>query len=243
MSKILRYELRRILCNRIFAGLLVVTLFFGWGVLTGEVIWGIGDTAPFSPWSFGFYLSQVLPMILISELFFLSFFTSAQERRVRALTAATPVKPFQYRLLRCAAVLTATLLLTLAMVAMGLWFYHSVFRINAFGGLAAPALFALAPPILLVLGLGLAVGRLHPAAVYLLMAAVLIAGLLPFAAGPDLFASVFFSQTPRLLGTLDPAFAIPGKALAGRGVLLLSGILLSAVGVLKGERPAELKHL
>lgn len=235
VSKILRYELRRILCNRIFAGLLVVTLCFGWGVLTGEVIWGIGDTAPFSPWSFGFYLSQVLPMILLSELFFLSFFTSAQERRVRALTAATPVKPFQYRLLRCAAVLAATLLLTLAMVAMGLWFYHSVFRINAFGGLAAPALFALAPPILLVLGLGLAVGRLHPAAVYLLMAAVLIAGLLPFAAR-------FFSQTPRLLGTLDPAFTIPGKALAGRGVLLLGGVLLSAVGILKGDWPAGLKN-
>ncbi len=76
MVKIFRYECKRLLWNKFFFGILAVTLFYGWQVLTGATILGVSHTAPFSPWTFGDYLSRLLPLLWIGVLFFLTFFTS-----------------------------------------------------------------------------------------------------------------------------------------------------------------------
>lgn len=61
MVKIFRYECKRLLWNKFFFGILAVTLFYGWQVLTGASILGVSHTAPFSPWTFGDYLSRLPP--------------------------------------------------------------------------------------------------------------------------------------------------------------------------------------
>lgn len=68
MNKIFRYELRRLLWNKLFFGILLVSLGYGWLTLTGSVVRGVAHTAPFSPWSFGYYLSQALPLICLGDL-------------------------------------------------------------------------------------------------------------------------------------------------------------------------------
>ena len=122
MNKIFRYELRRLLWNRLFFGILLVSLGYGWLTLTGSVVRGVAHTAPFSPWSFGYYLSQVLPLICLGELFFLAFFFSKEERLLRPLTQATPVRQRRYAALRCGAVLTATLVLCLCVAVLAVGF-------------------------------------------------------------------------------------------------------------------------
>ena len=123
MNKIFRYELRRLLWNKLFFGILLVSLGYGWLTLTGSVVRGVAHTAPFSPWSFGYYLSQALPLICLGELFFLAFFFSKEERLLRPLTQATPIRQRRYAALRCGAVLTATLVLCLCVAVWvgGLW--------------------------------------------------------------------------------------------------------------------------
>ena len=123
MNKIFRYELRRLLWNKLFFGILLVSLGYGWLTLTGSVVRGVAHTAPFSPWSFGYYLSQALPLICLGELFFLAFFFSREERLLRPLTQATPIRQRRYAALRCGAVLTATLVLCLCVAVWvgGLW--------------------------------------------------------------------------------------------------------------------------
>lgn len=81
MRKIFCYELRRLLWNRFFLGIALALLFYGWQVLGGVTILGVSHTAPFSPWSFGDYLSRMLPLLWIGALFFLTFFTSDKARR------------------------------------------------------------------------------------------------------------------------------------------------------------------
>ena len=73
MNKIFRYECRRLLWNKFFIGLAVVLLLYGALVLHGVTILGVAHTAPFSPWSFGDYLSRMLPLLWIGMLFFLTF--------------------------------------------------------------------------------------------------------------------------------------------------------------------------
>ena len=68
MSKIFRYECRRLLLSKFFFGLVAVTCFYGWQVLEHVTILGIAHTAPFSPWSFGDYLSRLLPLLWLGKM-------------------------------------------------------------------------------------------------------------------------------------------------------------------------------
>ena len=73
MIKIFQYECKRLLWNKFFFGLLLILLFYGWQVLNSVTILGVSHTAPFSPWSFGDYLSRMIPLLWIGALFFLTF--------------------------------------------------------------------------------------------------------------------------------------------------------------------------
>ena len=92
MRKIFRYECRRLLWNKFFVGpgvgAAVLRLAWCW---SGATILGVSHTAPFSPWSFGDYLSRMLPLLWVGVLFFLTFFTSGRARRAMALTDAAPM--------------------------------------------------------------------------------------------------------------------------------------------------------
>ena len=225
MHKIFGYELRRLLWNRLFFGVLLVSLGYGWLTLTGSVIRGAAHTAPFSPWSFGYYLSQVLPLICLGELFFLAFFFSKEERLLQPLTQATPVKQRRYMALRCGAVLTAVSILCLCIAALALGFYVSLFGWINYEELIWPALLVLVPPVTFCLGAGLMLSRFHHALLYPLMAAVFLLSALPLPASVSFSLSGFFSQFPLTLGVLDPVFYVPGGLAASKiGLTLLSGI-------------------
>jgi len=72
LRKIFLYECKRLLWNKFFAGLVLVLLFYGWQVLRRVTILGVSHTAPFSPWSFGDFLSRMLPLLWIGALFIIS---------------------------------------------------------------------------------------------------------------------------------------------------------------------------
>ena len=78
-------------------------LLYGAFVLHAVTILGVAHTAPFSPWSFGDYLSRMMPLLWLGMLFFLTFYTSPQARRAAILMDATPMPPKLYALARCAA--------------------------------------------------------------------------------------------------------------------------------------------
>ena len=138
MSKIFRYECRRLLWNKFFIGLAVVLLLYGALVLHAVTILGVSHTAPFSPWSFGDYLSRMLPLLWIGMLFFLTFYTSPKARRAAVLTDATPMPPRQYALARCAAALTGGVLLSLLCMGEAAVFYGRMFQLVRLGESAAP---------------------------------------------------------------------------------------------------------
>ena len=88
---------------------------------------GIAHTAPFSPWSFGYYSAQVLPLLSVALLFFLWGIFSKEARRVKPLTDATPVNAGNYLMGKCAAVGAAWLLLAVCVCALGMGFLATLF--------------------------------------------------------------------------------------------------------------------
>lgn len=226
MGKIFRYECRRLLWNKFFGGLLLVLLFYGWQVLSRVTILGVSHTAPFSPWSFGDFLSRMVPLLWIGSLFFLTFFTSGKARRAAVLTDAAPMEPRRYALARCGAALAGTGLLALVCLGEAALFYGRYFNWYGWCELMYPALVTLVPPLVFALGSGWLLGRLRPWLVYVWMLCPLISLALPLPEVFGLWNGSFFTQYPLTLGTLDPAFSMPAAVLLVQGMLLSAGIVL-----------------
>lgn len=225
MYKIFKYECIRLLRNRFFVGILLILLFYGGQVLDNATIFGTAHTAPFSPWSFGEYLTRILPLLWIGALFFLTFFTSSAARRTAVLTEASPVSPRCYALYRCAAALTGIGILAVFSCAEAAVFYYSYFRWHNWENLLAPALVTLAPSLMFALGSGWLLGQIRPWLVYLWMALPLLWTTLPLPEFLSIWNGRFFSRFPLFLETLDPPFMVPGSVLAAQGFFLVSGIL------------------
>ena len=191
-----------------FAGLVLVLLFYGWQVLRRVTILGVSHTAPFSPWSFGDFLSRMLPLLWIGALFFLTFFTSEKARRAAVLTDAAPLPPRRYALARCAAALVGTGLLALAAWAKRRCL-RSILRLVPLGELVLPALATLAPPLVFALGSGWQLGRVRPWLIFPWMLLPILLTALPLPESLGLLNGSIFVSRPLALGVLDPAFSLP----------------------------------
>ena len=234
MRKIFLYECKRLLWNKFFAGLVLVLLFYGWQVLRRVTILGVSHTAPFSPWSFGDFLSRMLPLLWIGALFFLTFFTSEKARRAAVLTDAAPLPPRRYALARCAAAFTGTVMLALLCIVEAAVFYGRMFGWHDWGSLAFPALVTLLPPLVFALGSGWLLGRLKPWLLYVWMAAPVLLAVLPLPEVLGLWDGSFFTAYPLTLEGLDPAFTLPGPMVMAQLLLLAAGAVLLALGERSG---------
>ena len=208
MRKVMRYECKRLLWNRFFVGLVLVLLFYGWQVLGGTTILGVAHTAPFSPWSFGDYLSRMTPLLWVGVLFFLTFFTSPKARHAAVLTDATPMPPHRYALARCAAALAGSALLALICLAQAAVFYWRYFGWCGWGELLLPAVLTLLPAAGLRAGQRLAAGQAGGRGLlYVWMLVPFVCMVLPLPEALGIWNGQFFSRYPLTLPGLDPAFS------------------------------------
>ena len=226
MIKIFQYECKRLLWNKFFFGLLLVILFYGWQVLNRVTILGVSHTAPFSPWSFGDFLSRMIPLLWIGTLFFLTFFTSSKARRVTALTDATPVATGRYALARCAAALVGSGLLALVCLIEAAVFYGRYFGWYGWNELALPALVTLIPPLMLALGSGWLLGRIRSYLIYTWMLVPFVLMVLPLPEFLGLLNGSIFMDRPLTFDILDPTFSLPIGTIVTQCALSLIGIAL-----------------
>ena len=236
MRKIFRYECRRLLLNKFFAGLVLVLLAYGAMVLESATILGVSHTAPFSPWSFGDYLSRMLPLLWVGASFFLTFFTSGRARRAMALTDAAPMDARRYAWARCAAALAGTALLALCCLLEAAVFYGRYFGWYAWGSLLLPALATLAPTLVFALGCGWLLARIRPWLLYPWMLLPFAVSALPLPEALGLWNGSLFTALPLTLGTLDPTFTLPAAAVVAQLVLLTAG---TAALFLRPGRPGN----
>ena len=145
MRKIFRYECRRLLLNKFFAGLVLVLLAYGAMVLESATILGVSHTAPLLPLElWGLSQPDAAPFvgrgIVLSDLLHLG-----RARRAMALTDAAPMDARRYALARCAAALAGTALMALCCLLEAAAFYGRYFGWYAWGSLLLPALTTLVP--------------------------------------------------------------------------------------------------
>lgn len=226
MSKLFKYELKRLILNRFFWGLLIISALYSRQIMCEDIIFGVSNTAPFSGWSYGAYLTKVLPILLIALLFFISFLYSKQEKKVQSLTKATPIDPFSFKMLRCGTIIIAFILISAVPIVYSLWFYKVNFHFTSFGNFLLPIIITLAPSMLFVFGAGMLGGRYHQGIIFVLMVLVIAINYIPLPYAIDLFGGNFFTKYPEDLGTVEPAFFIPTSVLVGKFIYALLGIVM-----------------
>lgn len=176
MFKIMLYEIRRFVFSKIYAALLAITLVFSYYILSNNIIMGTDFTAPFSKWSYSFYLCSVLPFLVVAILFFCTYVFSKKEYAVRTITLTTRMTSTVYYLSKAAAILLAYLITLGLVILLSFIFYASVFSFWSFQDFLDPILcFSLAPS-LFFLGLGILAGFINGALIYAVMIASFILG-------------------------------------------------------------------
>lgn len=83
--------MKRVLCNKLFAAMLLITCAYSYVVLSNTIVLGVAYTAPFSQWSFGAYMGSVAMLLMAAMLFFMAGMYSKKERMTQIVTLATPV--------------------------------------------------------------------------------------------------------------------------------------------------------
>lgn len=236
MIKLFGYELRRLLFNKFFMGLLVITGLYSYQVLSGDIIVGVANTAPFSRWSYGAFLSAVLPLLLITLLFFTTFLYSKKEKQVGAITFATPIDPLHYGFLRCLAMVTGFVVISGIAIGLSLIFYARVFHFTAFGDFLVPIVLTLIPAMLFTLGVGLTAGRVHLGLLYALMLILLLLGQMPLPYSVDLLGGNFFHGFPATLPVGlggEVVFTIPMAVWIGKAVYSIVGLALTLLWLIR----------
>lgn len=223
--KIICYELRRALLNRLFFGLLLVNGLSAWFILSYDTIMGTAYTAPFSVWSYCAYLGRTLPVATVTILLLLSNYYSRKQKQVEILTDATPVTPFCQILVRTLTAGIGFVLIYLVMCSLARIFYVRFFQFRDFAVFILPSFLLLLPCFTFFAGVGQLLGSLHRGLIYALMLLVLIFRGIPNVF--DCFGAGYFSTFPLTLpvgADGEPAFRIEFSFIIVRVLYLLAGI-------------------
>lgn len=226
MMRLLKYELKRLMLNKFYAGLVVIICLFSWQMLIGDVIRGIGYTAPFSGWSFGYYLASVTPLLSVALLFFLTFLHRPAEARAAQIVRATPMDPRALLSIRYGAMAIGYGALVALVLLLGQAFYAGFFRRGLSGAHVLVALLTLVPCFLFILGMGALAGRIHVSALYALMCACVLLMQISLPSILDFTGGAYYSGMPITLpvgGDGEPAFVAQTGFVMGRLLLVMVG--------------------
>lgn len=241
MTRILKYEMQRLLVNKFYLFFFAVNVFFAWYVLTSDIIAGVAYTAPFSQWSYGTYLSSLMPMMIMTVLFLLTSFYAKNEKRVELLTKATSVNVIGHTMIRMGVVLLAFIILLVPVIGISVYFYSSFFGFNDYADFLLPAAATVLPGLIFFLGAGFWAGSIHIGFLYAL---ILVSLLLNFPVIPgafDIFGKGYYSGYPAmqnlpLTADGEPLFVLTPAFFVSRLVYMVAGAALFIFSILRLNR-------
>lgn len=227
---IFKYELRRLLLSKEYLILLFTTLTYGISLLRGMILYGTNYTAPYSHLTFLTYCSALDPFLFALLLLLISKQSKASEIGAEAVVCATPMPVPVFRLMRYCAALCAFLLAAALPLIACFSYYRLVFDYTAVGELLFPGLMLLLPSAVFLMGAGVLIANRKPAAIYILLAAVLIIGAFHIRLPESLDftgISVLTSMSSESDAFLIPSVYITGRlAFFGIGIVFVIASLL-----------------
>ena len=243
MKRIFNYELRRLLVNKFYLCLLIINGFSAWYVLTSDIIAGVAYTAPFSKWSYGAYISSLMPVLIMTVLFLLTFFYSKNAKKIEPLIKATSVDVIRYTMIRMAVILLGFMILLALVAGISFYFYSSFFDFHNYGDFIIPAVVSILPGLILFMAAGLWAGRIHIGFLYALIPVSLLINISGVPVAFDIFGKGYYSSypmSPHLSFAVngEPLFVLNQAFLITRLIYIVIGAALFFLYVLRLNKSA-----
>lgn len=224
---VLKYELKRLVLSKEYLLLLAATMALCVSLIRGTVLFGVRYTAPFSRLTFSTYCSALSPFFFVLLLVLCARQNRTSEKGAEAIISTTAMPLHTFRLIRYSSVLCAFLATTVLSVAACFMFYAMVFDFRDFGGLICSGSLIIIPSAIFLFGSAMFLGNWKPAAIYALLAVVLIPGVFNITL-PD-FMDIFGSSAVNMLYMNRNSFS--SGFITGRIVLSTVGIVLMTVSL------------
>ena len=231
---IFKYEFKRLLFSREYLLLLVITLLFSVTLLFNMVLFGANYTAPFSKLSFSTYISSVSPILFILLLALCARQFTPSERGAASIISAVPMPASTFQFLRYGTIACAFTIAAALPFAACFMFYRLVFDYTAIGNLFWLGLLLLLPPAILLFGAAMLLGSKKSAAIYVLLAVLLILGV--FQISLPGFFDLIGSSAVQPPDTGAPDFSLTPAFIAGRAVFSGMGIVLILISLFQTKR-------
>lgn len=172
--KIFKYELKVILLKPYVLAMSIITLLYGWFLLSTEMILGVSDTAPFSGWTFGKYMGDITLLTMLVSLFLIASVYSSRQKRVGILADVTGFSVRKRMMIKSLIIGGYFLVMNLLLLVMGCVFLSVYFGKLYLGTYLLEYFVIGIPALVLVLGVGNLLGRINPALVFVLMGVILV---------------------------------------------------------------------
>lgn len=228
-TKILKYELKRIIFSKIFVLTFIIGLFFSVINLYTEIIKGVSGTAPFSRWSYCLFLCEINTILLLILMLSCTGLFSENEQRVREITSCTSMPQKKYYATKSLVLFIAYLINALCCILISFVFYKTTFNFVNFQNFLIPIIIVLLPTFIFVFGMSMFLGSKSQKLLYTLIPIVLLLSLIGFKSTPflDIFAKGYVMKMPALLPTDslgEPAFGLSFDFIASRLLISFIGI-------------------
>ncbi|WP_440947709.1 hypothetical protein ACSAZL_05505 [Methanosarcina sp. T3] len=240
LLRVLKYEVLRLAYNKKYFYMVLIESLFASYILTSFVSGGTDGTAPFSKWTYSEFLSLIGPLLsVILVLLCMSVF-SEKEVAVRNIIFSTPLSEPEYYLLKALAITVVFVFAAFFPLLLSFVYYVRYFNFYDYAEFMLPLLLFLLPSQIFVLGLSLAVGRIHSRLLYPLLPLVLFLGFfnprLP--SWFDLFGNNFLSWPLRWhLGVQEGPipYILPDDFLYSRLIFTFMGVFMFAFACRKSK--------
>lgn len=224
MNKIFYYELKRTLNDKLFWLIFGITSIYACQIFVTDILEGISYTAPFSSWSYGFFLSKIVPFICIACFLRVSKNYGKKETENVRLIYTKNKYTKNYMNVKLCANLTAMIIILICLVLLSFIFYASIFHFFKFGDYISIILFTTIPPLIFTLGISYVLFRINPRIAVIAMCSFFFLEILGIEEKIDIFGGIFFKQTP-LLFEQTPEFFFSKSFLQTRIILLGIGLI------------------
>ncbi|MGI6664616.1 MAG: hypothetical protein ACOX3W_04285 [Christensenellaceae bacterium] len=230
LRKLLQYEMKRIVVTKTYIFLSLLSIVLCLYVLNNIVVFGMYDTAPYSEWSFIYYLQWVLLFTAITLLPFTTKLYDKKETQVQIIMLATPTNVAKQKGIKVSAIFIIALCNLLVCVIAFFGYMLIKFKVLPSWSLLIYTALIGIPQLLLVLGLGVLVANINSKLPYILLAILIFVNVVAVSLPMewDVLGNSILTIPQQQIPTVGViAFYIPGKYILSRiGVGILGCCLL-----------------
>lgn len=224
--------------------MLLLVMASAYDSLTRLVTGGYYGTAPFSEWTYTFFIQLTSPLVISIMIFMMTSIFSEKEFRARKILFSASISQSKYYILKSISIIITFIVTALIPIIISFLYYKVLFNYTKFFIFMKSIIWFLIPSFIFLLGLAMALGKINIRLLYGLIPIAFLLGtidttnILP--QWLDIFGAHFFKMATfaDLFGRESEVASlnIPNSFIYTRIIFITLGIIFLIYTCMKSEK-------